>query len=117
MSHSPFHTIRRREWVYALFYGEIVLQTCVKSSLFHERVMIARLQYPPVLHDKDGICIFDCLQTVGYDEACSPLHEVVEALLDMHLRHRIDTRCRLIQNQDVGVLENCLLYTSPSPRD
>ena len=53
----------------------------------------------PLMHDNDLVSMLDRGKSVCYDKGCSAFHHGLESLLYLHLRTRINGRCRLIQDQ------------------
>ena len=71
--------------------------------------MISFFDDPTIVENEDIVGIHDGLQTVGNDQDCFILHQLVDGFLNKHFIFRIKTCCRFIQKYDrrVGKDRSC----------
>ena len=67
----------------------------------------ALLHNMSLIHDEDHICALDGREAVSYNEAGAPFHQIVHSLLNQYFRTCIDRTGSFIQNQNLGIRENC----------
>ena len=68
--------------------------------------MRAALDNLAVAHHQNAVGVADGAQAVRHDKACATGHELVECRLHLQLGARVDTRGRLVQQQDSRVGEH-----------
>ena len=76
-----------------------LIQLCIEPFLLQQFLMLAGLQNMSVLHNQNHIRFLNGRQPVCHHKARPSLHQFLECFLDTDLCHRIDGRCRLVQNQ------------------
>src|SRR3954464_12737718 len=55
----------------------------------------------------DAIQMRDCRKPMSDNDSGAPAKQVLDAVLDMPLRHRVEARCRFVQKKDRRVLKQC----------
>ncbi len=75
------------------------IQGVVEAALGQQLLVAALLDDLAVAHHQNQVRIADGAQPVGHHKAGAALHELIEGLLDQHLRAGIDAGGRLVQNQ------------------
>ena len=76
-----------------------VVEVVVETVLLHKVVVGALLDDLAVFHDQNPVRIADRGETMGYDEACASLHELIEGFLTLQLGTGIDAGGCLVENQ------------------
>ena len=76
------------------------IQLVIFTLLRDQIIMRTSLDDPPLLQDHDAVRIPDCRQSVGNDERCPALHQLIHTVLHDPLCTGVNGRGRLIQNKD-----------------
>src|SRR3989344_2858099 len=90
------------------------MQSTVNAILLgHKFLMAARLRNPPLLKYQNLICFADGAKSVSDNEGCPSTHQLHQRGLDEALGLGIKRRCRLVQNKNLWVAQDCPRYGYP----
>lgn len=79
----------------------------------HELCVTSLLHDPAFLEDENGIGLPNRRETVGNDECCSAFHKFPKGIFDEMLRFHIKRGCRLVEDQDIGIAQECARERDP----
>ena len=72
--------------------------------------MTAVLGNPPLLYDKDLVCVHQCGQTMGNEDLRCMVQILLQCGTDLRIRCGIHCRQSVIEDHDRRVLHQCLGY-------
>ena len=83
-----------------------LIEFIVITPVFQQLLMISSFDNLSVLQDDDLIGMLDRRQTMCHHQHCPNGLHLLQRLLNQHFRLRIDIRRRLIENQDLRLMND-----------
>ncbi len=80
----------------------------IDSTFLHEFGMISLFSDTTAFENENHIRFFHCLETMGDNENRASCKEVMECLTDFLFRKTIESTCRFVEEDNVGIFEEYL---------